>query len=214
MLLMLDYGIYYEFIPVNETSRVNPKIINLSEVNIGVNYAMVISTTAGLWRYQLGDTIKFTSLSPFRFIITGRTKHHINVFGEELMIHNAEAALKTACDKTHALIADYTAAPVFMNEKSGSHEWLIEFEKLPNNLEFFADVLDKTLKDLNSDYEAKRYNNYILLPPVVRCLEKGTFYSWLKSKNKLGGQSKVPRLSNERTYVEEILSLAGRPATG
>lgn len=167
---------------------------------------MVISTNAGLWRYQLGDTIQFTSISPYRFIITGRTKHFINVFGEELMIHNAELALKTACEKTHAQINEYTVAPIFMGEKNGAHEWVIEFEKLPNNLEYFADVLDKTLKQINSDYEAKRYNNYVLKFPVVKPVEKGTFYKWLGNKTKLGGQSKVPRLSNERKFVEEILN--------
>ncbi len=205
MLLMLDYGIFYEFIPLNELQNENPRTYSISEVNTQTVYAMVISTNAGLWRYQLGDTIQFTSVSPYRFIITGRTKHFINAFGEELMIHNAELALKTACEKTHAQINEYTVAPVFMGEKNGAHEWVIEFEKMPNNLEYFADVLDKTLKQVNSDYEAKRYNNYVLKFPVVKTVEKGTFYKWLGNKNKLGGQSKVPRLSNERKFVEEIL---------
>ncbi|MDP2386916.1 MAG: GH3 auxin-responsive promoter family protein [Bacteroidota bacterium] len=207
LLLMLDYGIYYEFIPVEDVDKENPRVYNLAEVNTETVYSMVISTTAGLWRYQLGDTITFTETSPYRFVIAGRTKHNINVFGEELMIHNAEKALHMACEKTHAHIVDYTAAPVFMGEENGAHEWLIEFDKEPNNLEYFIDVLDKSLKQLNSDYEAKRFNNYILKMPIVRSLPKGTFIAWMKSKNKLGAQNKVPRLSNERLYVEEIKAL-------
>jgi hypothetical protein len=205
MLLMLDYGIYYEFIPVNELGKDHPRTYNLSEVQKDKNYAMLISTNAGLWRYQVGDTIRFTNLSPSRCIITGRTKQHINVFGEELMIHNAEQALKTACEKTRAHIVDFTVAPVFMNEHTGAHEWLIEFEELPNNLDFFKSVLDDTLKQINSDYEAKRFNNYVLQFPLVRSLPKGSFYNWLKANHKLGGQYKVPRLSNERKVVEELL---------
>ncbi len=207
MLLMLDYGIYYEFIPAEEINKKNPKIYNLSEVELGKNYAMVISTTAGLWRYQLGDTIKFTNLHPFRFIISGRTKHHINVFGEELMIHNAEEALSKACRHTNAQITEYTAAPVFMNKNSGAHEWLIEFDKEPGDIQQFTVLLDQFLKECNSDYEAKRYNNYILQLPKIIPLEKHTFYSWLKSRNKLGGQNKIPRLSNTREYADEILKL-------
>jgi len=205
MLLMLDYGVYYEFIPIDEIHKEQPRALNISEVSTGTVYEMVISTNAGLWRYRLGDTIQFTSTNPHRFIITGRTKHFMNAFGEELMIHNAEQALKVACEKTHALINEYTAAPIFMDEKSGAHEWIIEFEKLPNNLEYFTHVLDKALKKANSDYEAKRYNNYILKFPVVRSVEKGTFHEWLSSKNKLGAQYKVPRLSNERKLVEDLL---------
>ena len=162
---------------------------------------MLISTNAGLWRYQIGDTIRFTNLSPYRFIITGRTKQHINVFGEELMIHNAEQALKTACEKTRSHIADFTVAPVFMNEHTGAHEWLIEFEELPSNFDFFKSVLDDTLKQINSDYEAKRFNNYVLQFPIVRSLPKGSFYNWLKSNNKLGGQFKVPRLSLSLIHI-------------
>ncbi|MCD6066006.1 MAG: auxin-responsive promoter [Bacteroidetes bacterium] len=207
LLLMLDYGIYYEFIPVEDIEKENPRVYNLSEITIGVVYSMVITTTAGLWRYQLGDTIKFTGINPYRFVIVGRTKHNINVFGEELMIHNAEQALRIACGKTHAQITDYTAAPVFMTETSGAHEWLIEFEKEPNNLEYFTDVLDKALQQVNSDYEAKRFNNYILKLPIVKALPSGTFMQWMRSKNKLGGQHKVPRLFNERKYVNEILGL-------
>lgn len=205
MLLMLDYGIYYEFIPVNELGKENPQTYNLSEVQKEKNYAMLISTNAGLWRYQIGDTIRFTSLSPYRFIITGRTKQYINVFGEELMIHNVEEALKTACEKTRAHIVDYTVAPVFMDEQTGAHEWLIEFEEDPTNLDFFKSVLDDTLKKINSDYEAKRFNNYVLQAPLVKALPKGSFYNWLKRNNKLGGQFKVPRLSNDRSVVEELL---------
>jgi hypothetical protein len=208
MLLMLDYGVFYEFIPVDELKKEHPRAYNLSQVNTETIYAMVISTNAGLWRYQLGDTIQFTSTMPYRFVITGRTKHFINAFGEELMIHNAEQALKTACEKTHAEINEYTAAPVHMQEGSGAHEWIFEFEKEPNNLDYFADVLDKSLKQINSDYEAKRYNNYILKFPIVKSVPRGTFHKWLAKKNKLGGQSKVPRLSNERIFVDEILQLS------
>lgn len=207
MLLMLDYGVFYEFIPLEDVQKENPRTLDISEVNTDTIYELIISTNAGLWRYRLGDTIRFTSVKPYRFVITGRTKHHINAFGEELMIHNAEEALRVACEKTHALINEYTAAPVFMSEQNGAHEWAIEFEKLPNNLEYFADVLDKTLKQANSDYEAKRYNDYILKFPVVRCIPRGTFHKWLAGKNKLGGQYKVPRLSNERKLIEEILAI-------
>lgn len=210
LLLMLDYGIYYEFIPLEELEKENPRVYNLSEVSTGTVYSMVITTTAGLWRYQLGDTIQFTSVNPYRFVITGRTKHNINVFGEELMIHNAEKALQVACEKTHASITDYTAAPVFMSEKNGAHQWLIEFEKEPNNPEYFIDVLDKELKKLNSDYEAKRFNNYILQLPLLNILPAGTFSKWMQSKNKMGGQHKVPRLSNDRKYVEDILQLINK----
>lgn len=209
MLLMLDYGIFYEFIPVSELGRENPRTCHLSEVQKDKDYAMLISTNAGLWRYQIGDTIRFTSLSPYRFIITGRTRQHINVFGEELMIHNAEQALKTACEKTRAHIVDYTVAPVFMGEQTGAHEWLIEFEEEPTNLDFFKSVLDDTLKRVNSDYEAKRFNDYVLQSPVLRAVPKGTFYHWLKANNKLGGQYKVPRLSNRRDLVEELLKEIG-----
>ncbi len=206
MLLMLDYGIFYEFIPVEDLGLENPRTYHLSEVSEGVDYAVVISTNAGLWRYQLGDTIQFTNTNPYRFIISGRTKHHINTFGEELMIHNTDKALFIACEKTHALINEYTVAPVFMNESSGAHEWLIEFDKDPNNFEYFAHVLDVTLKQLNSDYEAKRYNDYVLKKPVIKQMPKGTFYNWLKINNRLGGQFKVPRLSNSRETLESILN--------
>jgi hypothetical protein len=205
-LLMLDYGIYYEFIPFLPNNTIGNKTILLHEVTLNVDYAMVISTNGGLWRYQIGDTIQFTCLNPFRFKIVGRTKHYINAFGEELMIDNAEQALLVACEKTEATIIEYTAAPVYFEDnESGSHQWLIEFDKRPNDIEFFAELLDNSLKNLNSDYEAKRYSDMILKPPVIVEAINGTFFNWLKSKNKLGGQFKVPRLSNERIIIDEIL---------
>ena len=161
-----------------------------------------------MWRYLIGDTVKFTSLSPYKVKITGRTKHHINVFGEELIIENAEEALKLACKKTKSTITDYTVGPIFMNgKKQGSHEWVIEFAKAPQNLEYFTELLDNALKSINSDYEAKRYNNMTLVMPKIHSVKKGLFYSWLKKKGKLGGQHKVPRLSNKRDFVEELLGL-------
>ena len=205
MLLMLDYGIYYEFILVTDLNESNPKTYNLSEVQLHKNYSLLITTNAGLWRYQLGDTIQFTNLSPYRFIITGRTKQCINAFGEEVMIHNAEQAIKIACEKTKTHIIDYTVAPIFMDGNSGAHQWLIEFENEPEHLDYFIKILDDNLKTINSDYEAKRFNNYILQLPTITCLPKGTFYNWLKSNNKLGGQFKVPRLNNTRVIVDEIL---------
>jgi len=205
-LLMLDYGIYYEFIPFLPNNTIGNKTILLHEVVLNVDYAMVISTNGGLWRYQIGDTIQFTCLNPFRFKIVGRTKHYINAFGEELMIDNAEQALLVACEKTEATIIEYTAAPVYFEDnESGSHQWLIEFDKRPTDIEFFAELLDNSLKSLNSDYEAKRYSDMILKPPVIVEAINGTFFNWLKSKNKLGGQFKVPRLSNERIIIDEIL---------
>jgi hypothetical protein len=208
MLLMLDYGIFYEFIPMEEIGKENPKAIGLEDVETDKNYALVISTNAGLWRYMIGDTIKFTSLSPFRIKITGRTKLFINAFGEEVIIDNAENAVRIACEKTGSMIKDYTVAPVYFsgNEK-GAHEWLIEFEKPPVSIEFFSEVLDNALKSLNSDYEAKRYNDMALRKPVIRLLPQDTFFHWLRSKGKLGGQHKVPRLSNDRSVVEEILGM-------
>ncbi len=208
MLLMLDYGIFYEFIAVTNLVNDNPRVYNLYEVQIGKNYAMLITTSAGLWRYQLGDTITFTSIAPYRFTITGRTKQHINVFGEELMIHNAEYAINVACEKTHAHITDYTVAPIFMNTTTGAHQWLIEFDTVPNNLDFFINVLDETLKQINSDYEAKRFNNYVLQLPKVTILKRGTYYNWLKANNKLGGQFKVPRLSNTRDVMDDVLAFS------
>ena len=208
MLLMLDYGIYYEFMPMEEYGKENPRTLLLHEVEKDINYALIISTNAGLWRYMIGDTIKFTSVSPYRIKITGRTKHFINAFGEEVIIDNAEKALEIACKKSDAVIKEYTAAPIYFSDKeNGAHEWLIEFEEAPNNLEYFTEVLDNALKSINSDYEAKRYRNIALRMPVVQAVEEGTFYNWMKSRGKLGGQHKVPRLSNDRQYVEEIKNI-------
>ena len=208
MLLMLDYGIYYEFIPMNTYDGENSETIPLSEVKKGVNYAIVITTNGGLWRYLIGDTVKFTSINPYRIKITGRTKHHINVFGEELIVENAEKALKSACEKTNSEIIEYTVGPIFMNGKNnGAHEWIIEFKKPPINLAFFTELLDNSLKNCNSDYEAKRYNNMTLAMPKIHQARQGLFYDWLHKKGKLGGQHKVPRLSNKRDFVEELLKL-------
>lgn len=209
LLLMLDYGIFYEFIAEAEWEKEFPETISLADVITGKNYAMVISTTGGLWRYNTGDTILFTSLLPYRFKITGRTKNHINVFGEEVMIGNAEKALHIACEKTNSSVREFTVAPVFLDEKEkkGRHEWIIEFEKAPPDLNYFSELLDNALKSVNSDYEAKRYNNFILQLPLVNALAQGTFYKWMKAHDKLGGQYKVPRLSNNRKIAEEILAL-------
>jgi len=208
MLLMLDYGIYYEFIPMEQIGEENPQSLSLDEVETETNYALVITTNAGLWRYLIGDTITFTSLNPYRIKITGRIKNFINAFGEELIVDNAEKALAIACERCHTIIAEYTAAPVYFEEnKKGAHEWLIEFEIPPHDTGFFTNIFDNALKSLNSDYEAKRYHDMILGEPFIRILPKGTFYAWLKSKGKLGGQYKVPRLSNDRKYIEEILAM-------
>ncbi|NUM31022.1 MAG: GH3 auxin-responsive promoter family protein [Bacteroidetes bacterium] len=205
MLLMVDYGILYEFIPLNELKNENPKALLLDEVETDVNYALVISTNAGLWRYLIGDTIKFLSTNPYKFVITGRTKLYINTFGEELMIENAEAAITMACAETNSVIREFTAGPVFLKENEpGGHEWLIEFEKHPENIDLFAFKLDNHLKSLNSDYEAKRTGNMAISFPRIRTCKQGVFYNWLKEKGKLGGQNKVPRLSNDRKIIEEI----------
>lgn len=211
LLLMLDYGIYYEFIPMEEIDKEYPDTVSLYEVELDKNYAIVITTNAGLWRYMIGDTVKFTSLNPFRIKITGRTKHFINAFGEEVIIDNAERALTKACTETHALIKDYTACPVyFKGNEVGCHEWVIEFEKDPAEFERFVDILDNTLREVNSDYDAKRFKDMALKRPIIHKAPKNTFYNWLKDKGKLGGQHKVPRLANERKYVEEILSIIKR----
>jgi hypothetical protein len=205
---MLDYGIFYEFIPMCTYKTPEQKIIPLSEVEVGVNYAVIITTNAGLWRYKIGDTVRFTSINPYRIKVSGRTKHYINVFGEELIIENAESALNMVCKMTNAKIVDYTAAPVFMKGKEkGAHEWLIEFKCAPENMEVFNQLLDDTLKSLNSDYEAKRYNNITLNKPKIHIARRNLFYDWLKRHNKLGGQHKIPRLSNTREYIEELLLL-------
>lgn len=214
LLLFLNHGIFYEFMPMEEYGKEEPRTLQLNEVELGRNYAPIISTNGGLWRYLVGDTIQFTSLYPFRVKITGRTKSYINAFGEEVIVDNADKALSIACEKTGAVINDYTAAPVFFSDNSnGAHEWLIEFEKMPGDPEVFTYELDSALKSINSDYEAKRYKDIALRMPVVHVLRKGTFNEWLKSKDKLGGQHKVPRLSNDRKYVEEILKFKpGLPA--
>lgn len=205
MLLMLDYGIFYEFIPAAATDNPDAPAYSIGEVEEGVNYAIVISTNGGLWRYLMGDTVVFTSINPYRIRITGRTKHFINAFGEEVIIDNAEEALREACKATGAIISEYTAGPVYMGTSSkGSHEWIIEFEKMPSDIAHFTEVLDAILKSVNSDYEAKRFRDINLVMPVIRIAPNGTFHNWMKSKNKLGGQNKVPRLSNTREYIEEL----------
>lgn len=207
LLLMLDYGVYYEFLPIENIDDDQPKTLSLAEVELYKNYAIIISTNAGLWRYLIGDTIQFTSLAPFRIKITGRTKHFINAFGEEVIIDNAENALTKACQATDAKIKDYTACPIyFKDDKAGGHEWIIEFAQQPKDFEKFVQILDQTLRDVNSDYDAKRFNDLVLVKPKVHNAAPDTFYKWLKSKDKLGGQHKVPRLANNRDYVDEILT--------
>ena len=206
LLLMLDYGIFYEFIPMDTFGKEDQKVIPLSEVEIGKNYALVITTNSGLWRYLIGDTIRFTSLNPYRIKVTGRTKHHINVFGEELMVENTDSALAKTCAALNCEILDYTVAPIFMDGKEkGAHEWIIEFKKHPDNIENFRELLDKNLQQVNSDYEAKRFNNMTLNKLVLHVAKENLFYNWLKKNDKLGGQHKIPRLSNSRNYLEELL---------
>jgi hypothetical protein len=198
-----------EFMPINEYGKKHPKTIGLDEVVRGENYALIISTNGGLWRYLLGDTVQFTSLHPFKVKVSGRLKHYINAFGEEVIVDNSDKAIAIASGKTNAVVNDYTAAPVYFgDDNNGAHEWLIEFERHPNDLDTFITELDLALQRANSDYEAKRYKDIALAKPIVHVLQKGVFTSWLKSKGKLGGQHKVPRLSNERTYLEEILAMA------
>lgn len=208
LLLMLDYGIFYEFIPIDIYATSKEKAIPLSDVELKKNYAVIITTNAGLWRYKIGDTVRFTSLDPYRIKITGRTKHHINVFGEELIIENAETALKKVCKRTKAEIIDFTAAPIFMEGKEkGAHEWLIEFKTPPKDINYFNELFDNALKSLNSDYEAKRYNNITLNKPTINIARPQLFHDWLKQNDKLGGQHKVPRLSNTRDYLDDLLKL-------
>lgn len=208
MLLMLDYGIFYEFVPVEEWDKPHPRALTLEEVELDKNYALIISTNSGLWRYQIGDTIKFTSKSPFRIKISGRTKHFINAFGEELIIENADSAITYACEQTGAVINDYTAGPVYMNDGTkGRHEWIIEFSRMPSDWEGFCALLDSRLRESNSDYDAKRYMDLALLTPLVHSVPSGTFYQWMGKRGKLGGQNKVPRLSNSREYLEGILEM-------
>lgn len=207
MLLMTDYGIFYEFIEMNGY-ELTDRVVPIWEVETGKNYAMVISTSSGLWRYQLGDTVMFTSTEPYRIRITGRTKHFINAFGEELMVENADRALAFAMQETGATVRDYTVAPVYLNKgKAGCHEWLIEFDKQPTDLSLFIKCLDDKIREINSDYDAKRQGDLTLEMPIVRIMPENTFYRWMKSRGKLGGQNKVPRLANHRRYVEEIMRL-------
>ena len=209
MLLMTDYGIFYEFIPLEELERPNPQAVPLEGVETGRNYALVISTPGGLWRYLIGDTVRFTSTNPYKLVITGRTKHFINAFGEELMVGNADKALAMTCEETGAILREYTAAPLFALEgkAEGCHQWLIEFEKRPTDMALFAKRLDDHLQEVNSDYEAKRYKQISLAPPEVLVAREGLFYEWLRNRGKLGGQHKIPRLSNSRDLLEELLAL-------
>ena len=208
MLLMLDYDVFYEFVPFEDLGSSNPNVLPLWETEVGKNYAMLISTSCGLWRYMLGDTVRFTSKDPYKFVISGRTKHFINAFGEELMIDNAEKGLLKACAGTGAQIRDYTAAPIFMDANAQCrHQWLIEFVKAPMSLETFAEILDKELQRINSDYEAKRYKNKTMQQLEVVVARENLFNDWLKGKGKLGGQHKVPRLSNNRQYIDELLNM-------
>lgn len=208
MLLMLDYGIFFEFMPLEELEKEHPKTLTINEVKTNTNYALLISTNAGLWRYMIGDTIQFTSLYPHKIKITGRTKLFINAFGEEVIIDNAEKAIAKACEQTKAIVREYTAAPIFMGDtEKGSHEWILEFEQEPSDFEAFCKILDKTLQEVNSDYAAKRYKDITLRFPTFHKARHDLFYDWMKMRDKLGGQNKVPRLSNERKFVEDLVAL-------
>lgn len=208
MLLMIDYDVFYEFIPFEEFGSPNPQVLPLWEVEVGKNYAMLISTSCGLWRYMIGDTVRFTSKDPYKFVISGRTKHFINAFGEELMVENAEKGLEIACRETGAKVIDYTVAPVFMDaDAKCRHQWLVEFAEKPASMEVFAGILDSSLQLINSDYEAKRYKNKTMQQLEIVVARENLFNDWLKSKGKLGGQHKVPRLSNSRQYIEELLEI-------
>jgi len=208
LLLMLDYGIFYEFIPMDTFGTPNQKVIPLSEVELFKNYAIVITTNSGLWRYLIGDTVRFTSLNPFRIRVTGRTKHHINVFGEELMVENTDQAIAKTCSQLNCEVKDYTVAPIFMkNKEKGSHEWMVEFKKAPQDILLFQKILDETLQTVNSDYEAKRYNNMTLNQLKLNVARENLFYDWLKENDKLGGQHKIPRLSNQRDYLEQLKNM-------
>lgn len=208
MLLMVDYDVFYEFIPLSEYGKENQSVLTLAEVTTDIQYVIVISSSAGLWRYVIGDTIRFTSLKPYKIVITGRTKYFINAFGEEVVAENAEVAIERACEKTGAIINNFTAGPIFMTEgSSGSHEWIVEFSKVPNSTELFELTLDQTLREVNSDYDAKRNADAILSKPKINYVPLGTFFEWMKRRNKLGGQNKVPILSNDRTYIDDIMSI-------
>ncbi|OFZ55561.1 MAG: hypothetical protein A3D92_13550 [Bacteroidetes bacterium RIFCSPHIGHO2_02_FULL_44_7] len=210
MLLMLDYGIFFEFIPMASfEGTASTEVISIQDVEVGVNYAMVITTNGGLWRYILGDTVRFTSTAPFRFKITGRTRSYINCFGEELIVEHAERAVAQACKRTSAQIREFTAGPVFMEgTNSGRHEWIFEFVQYPNDMERFEHVLDETLREVNADYDAKRFHDLIVEKPLVSLVKSGTFDNWLRANGRLGGQNKVPRLSNNREILEQILQTA------
>lgn len=208
MLLMLDYGVFYEFIPLEDVGKEQPQVVPLWEVETNRNYAIVITTSCGLWRYQIGDTVRFTQTKPYKFVISGRTKSFINAFGEELIVDNAEQGLAEACQQTGAQVREYTAAPVFMDETGKCrHQWVIEFAKMPTNVGEFATILDRTLQNVNSDYEAKRYKNITLQPLEIIVGRTNLFHDWLSSRGKLGGQHKVPRLANNRAIIEEVIAL-------
>ncbi|MFZ9044264.1 MAG: GH3 auxin-responsive promoter family protein [Cyclobacteriaceae bacterium] len=209
LLLMLDYGIYYEFIPLNELEKEEPKVLTLDQIEAGQVYALLITTNAGLWRYKIGDTVKVTSTNPYRIRVAGRTKHFINAFGEELMIENAERAIAYACELTLAEIDNFTAAPHYLEEggKKGGHEWIIEFIREPNDIDRFRMLLDEKLREVNSDYDAKRHKDIALIAPKIHVAPYGTFMTWMKKRGKLGGQNKVPRLSNQRDYLEDLLQV-------
>lgn len=207
MLLLLDNSVYYEFIPLEYSDEDNPQTLSLDEVEEGKDYVIVISTSSGLWRYKPGDIIRFVTIKPYRIMVSGRTKQFINVFGEEVMVHNTDQAIKMTIEKCPAILSNYTVGPIFMeNEAKGGHHWLIEFEELPQNLDEFSSTLDGCLRSINSDYDAKRYKDIALQPLKLTVLPKGSFYNWLKSKNRLGGQTKVPRLANTREYIDQLLS--------
>lgn len=210
LLLMLDYGIFYEFMPMSEFGKDNPKVLGIKDVVLGDNYAIIITTNAGLWRYMIGDTIVFTSIKPYRIKISGRTKSFINVVGEELIVDNADVALKNACDKTGAIIKEYTAAPLFYDNNKTTHEWFIEFEKEPSDINFFTELMDNALKTENSDYESKRFQDMVLAKPIVHNVPKKLFLLWLAKKGKLGGQNKIPRLSNDRKLVDELKGIINK----
>lgn len=210
MLLLLNNGIYYEFIPMSEWEKNNPQAITLAEVEVGKNYALVISTNSGLWRYLPGDTVIFTSVNPYRIKVSGRTKQFVNAFGEEVMVDNTDKALAEACLLSGAEVYEYTVAPVyFEGSAQGGHQWIIEFVKEPLDLPAFAQLLDLKLQQINSDYEAKRFRNMAMLPLSIKVVPNGTFHNWLRAKGKMGGQHKVPRLANHRNYIDEILGHVG-----
>jgi hypothetical protein len=212
MLLMCEHGIFYEFMPVSEIDKDFPKTLQLDEVELNKNYALIITTNGGLWRYMVGDTVQFISLEPFRIKVSGRVTHFINAFGEELIVDNTDKAIAKACEITGAIVNDYTAAPIYFSEEgNGAHEWLVEFEKAPPDLESFTLALDNALKSFNSDYEAKRYKDIALKRPVIHAISSGSFNTWLDSKGKLGGQHKVPRLNNDRQIIEEVKSFLRIP---